>query len=109
VSTGRIGSTFGPVRLSTCDERHGIVEETVKLKRQIICTRAMSVMAELDVIAATLRHQKKDLRELKATTASRSGETAELVSKIEDLRRRREETQRRFQAEVSESESKEKK
>jgi hypothetical protein len=70
---------------------------------------AMSEMAELEVIAEMLRRQKKDLREMKTNTASRSGETADLVSKIEDLRRRSEETQRRFQAAVRESEFNEKK
>jgi glucose-6-phosphate isomerase len=66
-------------------------------------------MAELNVIAEMLRRQKKDLRDMKANTASRSGETAELVTKIEDLRRRSEETQRRFQAAATESSSEEKK
>lgn len=62
-------------------------------------------MAELDAIAATLRKQRQDIEELLDSTASRSGDAAELVTKIEDLRRRSEETLRRFQVAATESES----
>lgn len=60
-------------------------------------------MAELDVIAASLRQQKQDLSDLTAQTDSRRSETAELVEKIEELRQRAEETQRRFEGSVPES------
>ncbi|HEX8411651.1 MAG TPA: hypothetical protein VF883_22560 [Thermoanaerobaculia bacterium] len=63
-------------------------------------------MAELDQIAAMLQRQKDDLRELKEMTAARRCDTADLVGKIEDLRQRAEETQRRFEASISESPSK---
>ena len=63
-------------------------------------------MAELDRLAELLRQQKKDLLESRQKTVSRSGETTELVDKIADLRRRSEETQRRFQAAADESRSK---
>lgn len=53
-------------------------------------------MAELHTIASDLRRQRKDLDELLETTSSRSAETTELLAKIEDLRRRAEETQRRY-------------
>lgn len=53
-------------------------------------------MAELEVIAEILRRQKEDLDELRQKITSRSVETTELVDQIEDLRRRAEETQRRF-------------
>jgi len=56
------------------------------------------VYAALDAIAADLRRQRKDLDDLLESTASRSGETTELLKKIEELRRRAEETQRRFSA-----------
>lgn len=62
-------------------------------------------MAELDAIADTLRRQRRDLEDLMDSTWSRSSETTELVDKIENLRRRAEETQRRFATAVSESNS----
>ena len=52
-------------------------------------------MAELDGIAASLRRQRQDLDEMIESTAARSVETADLISKIEELRRRAEETQRK--------------
>lgn len=66
-------------------------------------------MAELDLIAEALRRQKNDLTKMREKTKSRTGETADLVDKIEDLRRRAEETQRRFQASASESSKRRKK
>lgn len=63
-------------------------------------------MAELQAITESLRRQRKDLEDLMDSTWTRSGQTAELVGKIEDLRRRVEETQRRFSASVRESDSK---
>lgn len=51
-------------------------------------------MAELDGIAASLRRQRQDLDAMMESTAARSVETADLISKIEELRRRAEETQR---------------
>ena len=53
-------------------------------------------MAELHVIAAELRRQRKDIDELLESTSKRSGKTAELLTKIERLRQRAEETQRKF-------------
>jgi hypothetical protein len=63
-------------------------------------------MAELDAIAEALRRQRRDLRDLIDSTSSRRGATAELVDKIEELRRRAEETQRRSEAAVDELNSK---
>jgi hypothetical protein len=55
-------------------------------------------MAALDAIAAELRRQRKDIDDLLDNTVSRSGETTALLKKIEDLRRRAEETRQRFVA-----------
>ncbi|HEX6100802.1 MAG TPA: hypothetical protein VF432_31080 [Thermoanaerobaculia bacterium] len=55
-------------------------------------------MAELEVLTQSLRRQRRDLDELMDSTLVRSGHTAELVSRIEDLGRRIEDTQRRFEA-----------
>jgi hypothetical protein len=55
-----------------------------------------SEIAELHVIAADLRRQRRDLDELLENTSKRSGQTAELIAKIEKLRRRAEETRRKF-------------
>jgi hypothetical protein len=55
-------------------------------------------MAEFHVIADTLRRQRKDLEELSDSTAMSSSETSRLIEKIEELRRRAEETQRNFPA-----------
>jgi phosphohistidine phosphatase SixA len=55
-------------------------------------------MDAFDAIAAGLRRQRKDIDDLLESTASRSGETTALLEKIEDLRRRAEETQRRVAA-----------
>lgn len=60
-------------------------------------------MAELDAITEALRRQKRDLEDLIESTSSRGDEAADLVAKIENLRRRAEETQRRFDASVRES------
>jgi hypothetical protein len=49
-------------------------------------------MAELDAITEALRRQRKDLDDL--MEQSQSGETERLLEKIEDLRRRAEETNR---------------
>lgn len=54
-------------------------------------------MADLDQITELLRRQRQDIEDLLDSTLTRSGETAELVGKIEELRRRSEETLRRFQ------------
>ena len=63
----------------------------------VICT-APWALADLDAIVETLRRQRQDLEELIEHTESRCGETAELVAKVEDLRRRADETHRRFKA-----------
>lgn len=55
-------------------------------------------MAELDAITELLRLQRRDLEMQLADAASRGEETAELVSRIEDLRRRVEDTQRRLRS-----------
>ena len=55
-------------------------------------------MAEFHVIADMLRRQRKDLEELSDSTAMSSSETSRLIEKIEELRRRAEETQRIFPA-----------
>lgn len=57
-------------------------------------------MAELSAIAETLRRQRQDLEELMDSTRTRRGQAAELVGQIEDLRRRVEDTQRRYTAAV---------
>lgn len=62
-------------------------------------------MAELEAIAEALRRQRQDLEDLMDSTSSRSDDTAELVSRIEDLRRRAEETLRRFNAAAPRPES----
>jgi len=49
-------------------------------------------MAELDAITQELRRQRRDLGE--QMERSQSGETARLLEKIEELRRRAEETRR---------------
>lgn len=59
-------------------------------------------MAELDAIAQTLRRQRKDLDELIEHTSARQNEAAQLVEQIENLRRRAEETHRRFRLPVME-------
>ena len=51
-------------------------------------------MAELDAITEALRRQRKDLDDL--MEQSQSGETERLLEKIEELRRRSEESQRIF-------------
>lgn len=51
-------------------------------------------MDELESIAEQLRRQRRDLDEL---SIPRSGETAELLEKIDGLRRRAERTQRQFE------------
>lgn len=65
--------------------------------RQLICIRATK-MPELHEIAADLRRQRKDLDELLESTASRSGQTVELIGKIEELRKRSEKTRLQFEA-----------
>lgn len=54
-------------------------------------------MAELETITETLRRQRRDLDEMINGTAKGSDETAELLRRIEDLKRRAEQTQRHFE------------
>lgn len=54
-------------------------------------------MSDLDAIAETLRQHRKDLDDQSDQTAARSSETARLLDKIEDLRRRAEATNRVFE------------
>lgn len=61
-------------------------------------------MAELDRIAAALQRQRRNIDDLLEQTSARSTETAELVNKIEDLRRRSEATLRRFEITADPSE-----
>ena len=63
-------------------------------------------MVELVAIAALLKRQRQDLEKDLEDTSSRGAQTAELVRKIEDLRRRAEETQRRFPSAGSNSTTK---
>lgn len=60
-------------------------------------------MDELVAITERLRKQRQDIEDLMDQTASRSGATADLIGKIEELRRRSEETTLRFRASVGES------
>jgi septal ring factor EnvC (AmiA/AmiB activator) len=78
----------------------------VKPTRPEICIPAVSAMAELEEIAESLRRQREDLEDLRDSTRSRRTQTAELLAGIEDLRRRSEDTTRRFQASLTESEPK---
>jgi len=55
-------------------------------------------MAEFNAIAATLKKQREDLEKQTTDDSTRSADTDALVSQIGDLRRRSEETLRRFQA-----------
>ena len=52
-------------------------------------------MAELDGISAELRRQRKDIAEALESTSARSNQAAELIDKIEELRRRADETLRK--------------
>jgi len=54
-------------------------------------------MAEFDAITASLRQQRRDLDELAEGTATRCEETAGLLKKIEELRRRAEKTRPKFE------------
>ena len=53
-------------------------------------------MADLDLIAEMLRRQRHDLEDSMEQTATRSVDAAQLIEKIEDLRRRSQETQQQF-------------
>jgi ABC-type transporter Mla subunit MlaD len=55
-------------------------------------------MADLDEITETLRRQRRDIDDLLERTASRSGDAADLVKKIGDLRQRFADTQARVAA-----------
>lgn len=55
-------------------------------------------MAEFKAIAEALRRQRKDLEELCDSTELSSSETAKLIARIEELRRRAEDTPRLFPA-----------
>ena len=55
-------------------------------------------MAEFHAIADMLRRQRKDLEELSDSTTMSSNETSRLIEKIEELRRRAEDTERNFPA-----------
>lgn len=52
-------------------------------------------MAELHGISEALRRQRKDLDEMIESTSARSSQATDLINKIEELRRRAEETQRK--------------
>lgn len=64
-------------------------------------------MADLDAIAESLRRQRRDLDEHLDETARSSNETAKLLGKIEELRRRAEETQRLMRENVQKSDQRE--
>ena len=55
-------------------------------------------MAELEQITEALRRQRQDIDDLLEQTATRSGDAADLLKKVKDLRRRSEATQRRYEA-----------
>ena len=57
----------------------------------------------MELLAEALRKQRRILDDLLDSTSSRSGETTEILNRIEDLRRRCDETQRRFEASVREA------
>jgi ABC-type transporter Mla subunit MlaD len=56
-------------------------------------------MADLEQITETLRRQRRDIDDLLERTASRSGDAADLVKQIGDLRQRCADTQARLAAE----------
>jgi phosphohistidine phosphatase SixA len=60
-------------------------------------------MAELDTIAEILQRHRRDIDSCIESSSSRAGETDELVRHLQDLRRRTEETLRRFQVSADES------
>lgn len=60
----------------------------------------MATAKDIDAIAAHLRRQRKNIDEQMESTSVRFGEATELATKIEDLRRRAEESTRRFDASV---------
>ncbi|HYO75667.1 MAG TPA: hypothetical protein VE010_04325 [Thermoanaerobaculia bacterium] len=49
-------------------------------------------MDELEAITDMLRRQRRDLEECADQTATRNAETADVLTKLEELRRRAEET-----------------
>jgi len=51
-------------------------------------------MAELNAIVAALRRSRQDIDDSLANASTRTGETADLIQRIETLQRRAEETQR---------------
>lgn len=59
-------------------------------------------MADLDAISQSLKQHRKDLDDQFDQTNARSNETADILTKIEDLRRRSEVTNRAFAAGQSE-------
>lgn len=63
-------------------------------------------MAELDTIIEALRRQKRELDDSLESTSSRSVDTTALMNKLDELRRRSEHSQRVFEAQSTESGSK---
>lgn len=61
-------------------------------------------MADLETITETLRRQRRDLEELINGTSKGSEETADLLRRIEELKRRSEQTQRHFEMPVRDPE-----
>ena len=55
-------------------------------------------MNDLEEIAAAIRRQRQIIDEALESTSTRSGHTAELLERIEDLRKRVEKTQLLFEA-----------
>ena len=60
------------------------------------CPATMAEPKDLERIAESLRRQRKNVDDLLEGTSSRCDQAAELAGKIEELRRRSEETTRRF-------------
>lgn len=69
----------------------------------MICIAHHREVAELEAIAETLRQRRKDLEDLMDDSDSRRIKTTELLARIEDLRRRVEESQKRFGDSVTQS------
>ena len=63
-------------------------------------------MAELEAIAETLRRQRQELDDTMDSTLSRVQETSRLLEQVSDLRRRAEQTQRRYARAVADGETK---
>lgn len=64
------------------------------------CYRHVVTMDELELIAESLRQQRKALDDVAESTSTRTSETAALLEKIEELRVRAERTNREHPAQT---------